>query len=140
MSAAGLSRDPRRWPWHAGEDLATAERFVGHSAATPRHACTFAQQAAEKALGAALVYSSIDVPVSQDLNALLSLIPADWRVRTEHPDLDTLSGWSVDAQRREGWTDSANAQAQQAIWTARAVLESVLRDLRDHDIDVAPYR
>lgn len=140
MRVAELSTDPSRWLRYAREDLATAQRLVGHPAATPRHVCTFAQQAAEKALGAVLIFLGMQIPLFRDLNTLRDAVPADWRLRAEHADLTNLSRWSIEAQDERGWTDPTHADAQDAIRQARAVWQSVLRDLDQHGLDVAEYR
>ena len=43
----------------------------------PRHVCWLAQQAAEKAIKAVLVFLQIDFPRSHDLDALRNLAPDD---------------------------------------------------------------
>jgi HEPN domain-containing protein len=140
VTVTGLSTDPRRWLRHALEDLAVAERLLGHSEATPRHVCMSAQQAAEKALGAILVFLGMNVPLSQRLETVRDAIPADWRLRAEPPDLANLSRWSAEEQDARSWIDPTDADAQHAIRQARAVWESVLRDLEQHGFDVAEYR
>lgn len=44
-----------RWLRFSGEDLDIAERLLNSSPPAPRHVCSLAQQAAEKALKGALV-------------------------------------------------------------------------------------
>jgi HEPN domain-containing protein len=140
VSIAGLSTEPGRWLRYAREDLAMAERLVGDPAGTPRHVCMFAQQAAEKALGATLVFLSIDIPLFRHLETSLERLPADWQLRAEHPDLATLSRWSVEAQDAPDWTAPTDADAQHAVAQARAVWESVLSDLERHGFDVTDFR
>jgi HEPN domain-containing protein len=97
VTASQLSTDPHCWLRQAHEDLAAAELLANDPAATPRHSCTFAYQAAEKALGATLVFLSIDVPLFRDLNALLELVPVDWQLRSKNADVAELSQWSIEA-------------------------------------------
>ncbi|MDR7489356.1 MAG: HEPN domain-containing protein [Armatimonadota bacterium] len=70
----------------------TQGRFV------PRHVCWLAQQAAEKALKAALILEGVDFPFRHDLDALRNLLPEGWSVKDEHPDLTELTEWAVEAR------------------------------------------
>ena len=58
----------RRWLRYATEDLVEAEAMVRRPQYVPRHACFFAQQAAEKALKAVLVFLQIDIPRLHNLS------------------------------------------------------------------------
>ncbi|MGH2353766.1 MAG: HEPN domain-containing protein [Chloroflexota bacterium] len=55
------------WLRYAREDLVAAQLLVTLSQATPREACWLAQQAAEKALKAGLVFLQTDFPKSHNL-------------------------------------------------------------------------
>ena len=57
-----------------------------------------AQQAAERALKAALAPEGSDFPFTHDLNALRNLLPASWTVRAEHVDMAELTDWAVQAR------------------------------------------
>lgn len=52
----------------------------------PRHVCWLAQQAAEKALKAALVLEDIAFPFTHDLDALRNRLPGSWPDHTTHSD------------------------------------------------------
>jgi HEPN domain-containing protein len=67
-----------RWLRYAEEDLVTAETLLGQPHVVPRQACWLAQQSAEKALKAVLVFLQIDFPRSHDLDALRNLIPKQY--------------------------------------------------------------
>ena len=54
---------------------------------SPRYACWQFQQAAEKALKAALVLDGIAFSYTRDLNGLCALVPDSWFVDEERPDL-----------------------------------------------------
>jgi len=56
MSEAERIAEVQRWLRYAKEDLVAAEAVVGQQQMVPRHACWLAQQAAEKALKAILVF------------------------------------------------------------------------------------
>ncbi len=80
-----------RWLQYARQDLETADKMVKEGEFAYRHACFWAQQAAEKALKAIFVYLQIDYPWRHDLDALRTLLPDDWPVKREHSDLARLT-------------------------------------------------
>jgi HEPN domain-containing protein len=67
----------------AEEDLRTAESLLDDEELVPRHACWLAQQAAEKALKAGLVFHQIAHPFRHDLDALRNLLPEGWETKQE---------------------------------------------------------
>jgi HEPN domain-containing protein len=81
MSEAERLRETRRWLRYARQDLVAAEAMLGRSDMWPRHACWLAQQAAEKAIKAVLVFLQIDFPRSHDLDALRNLVPDGWQLK-----------------------------------------------------------
>ena len=127
--------ETRTWLDHARLDLRAADGAIGNPAMAPYHACFLAQQAAEKALKAVLVFLQIEYPYTHDLDALRRLVPRGWRLRQEHPALGDLTRWAVAGRypsRRAGPTE---ADAESAVRQARAVVESVERDLRQHGFE-----
>lgn len=129
MSEAESSTEAHRWLRYALEDLRAAEVMIGQSHIAPRHVCWLAQQAAEKAIKAALIYLQIDFPRSHDLDALRNLLPDSWRVKEECPDLAVLTEWSVEARYPGDAPDAIESDARQAVQESRAVIESISRDL-----------
>ena len=124
-----------RWLLHAREDLVAAEALAGTAQAVPRHACWLAQQAAEKALKAVLVFLQQDYPLRHDLDAIRNLIPEGWRIKEEYPDLAELTAWAIEARYPGAWPDPVSSDAAKAAEQARSVLESVLRDLEQHGFE-----
>ena len=59
---------------------AGAETLLEQRVVVPRHICWLAQQSAEKALKAILVFLALDFPRRHDLDALRNLVPDDWQV------------------------------------------------------------
>ena len=98
----------------------------------PRHACWLAQQAAEKALKAILVFASIEPPRSHDLDLLRNLAPAGWQLKTSLSDLAELSQWAVEARYPRDWTEVALPHAAQAVNQARQVIAAVVDRLVRH--------
>jgi HEPN domain-containing protein len=129
MSNLELLEDVRRWPRFAREDLEGAESLLSEEEFVPRHVCWLAQQAAEKALKAALVSEGTDFPFRHDLDALRNLLPDGWAVKTAHPDLAELTEWAVEARYPGDWPDATIDDARRAAGQARAVYECVVADL-----------
>jgi HEPN domain-containing protein len=106
MSAPEQAAEAQRWLRYAREDLAAVERWLADPRGLPRHICWLAQQAAEKALKAALVLEGVDFPWRHDLDALCNLLPAGWAVRVEQPDLAELTEWAVEARYPGDWPEA----------------------------------
>ena len=129
MSAADPLEEARRWLRFAHEDLRTAEALLQQSDSIPRHVCWLAQQAAEKALKAVLVFLQIDFPKTHDLDALRNLIPDGWQLKPDHPDLASLTEWAVEARYPGDWPEAVEGDARLAVEKARTVSASVEEDL-----------
>ena len=136
MSEAEQNAEVQRWLSYAQEDLVAAELLVGQRAIASRHVCWLAQQAAEKALKAVLIFLQIDFPRRHDLDALRNLIPAGWQLKEEHPDLADLTEWAVEARYPGDWADATEEDARSAAQQARAVWQSVRRDLTSHGFTI----
>lgn len=87
-----------RWLRFADEDLGEAQQLIRLPRYVPRHACFLAQQAAEKALKAVLIFLGLDVPHLHNLNALRNFVPNSWPLTQEHPDLTDLTEWAIEAR------------------------------------------
>lgn len=136
MNGPKWTEEALRWLKFALEDLRQAEILVKSQEALPRHACWFAQQAAEKALKAALVLEGISFPFRHNLNALRDLLPAGWRVKDQYPDLSQLTVWAVEARYPGDWPEATREDAGRAVLEARGVLESVVEDFRGRGVEV----
>jgi HEPN domain-containing protein len=79
-----------------------------------------------------LIFLQIDFPRRHDLDALRNLIPAGWQLKEEHPDLADLTEWAVEARYPGDWADATEEDARSAAQQARAVWQSVCRDLTSH--------
>jgi HEPN domain-containing protein len=113
--------ETQRWLRYAREDLEAAEALVEQQTVVPRHICWLAQQAAEKALKAVLVFLGVEFPWRHDLDALRNLIPTDWEVKEKHPDLAELTQWAVEARYPGDWSDATEADARSAVAQAQSV-------------------
>lgn len=135
MSETERSEEARRWLRFVREDLAAAEVALGTEGVAPRHACFHAQQAAEQALKAVLVFLEIEFPYRHDLDILRDLVPAGWPVKEDHPDLAWLSERAVRGRYVGPWPEATEENAQAAVQQARAVLASVSADLAQHGLE-----
>ena len=125
MQTADRLADTARWLRYAEEDLTTAETFLGHPHVPPRQVCWHAQQAAEKALKAALIFLQIDFHRTHNLNDLRDMVPESWQLKTASPDLSNLTRWAVEARYPENMQEATEADASKAVEQACAVWTSV---------------
>ncbi len=140
MSEVDHGAEARRWLRYAADDLRTAEFLLQQPDFIPRHPCWLAQQAAEKALKALLIFLQIEYPLSHDLDQIRLLIPEGWRVRYDPPDLSFLTEWAVEARYPGDWPDATEMDAQEATDQARTVLEYVRGDLARHGLERGDVR
>ena len=134
MSNPERIAEVRRWLRFAREDLTAAEALLRDEGVVPRHVCWLAQQAAEKALKAALVAVDVEFPFRHDLDALRNLLPPGWRIKSEHPDLAELTEWAVEARYPGDWPDATREAAQRAACQSRAVCECIVAELEERGV------
>ena len=130
MSESEAAAEARRWLRYAREDLAVGRRLLADVPSPPRYACFLFQQAAEKALKAALVLEGIHFPFTHDLDALFNLCPESWPVRAAHADLSELTEWGVETRYPGTWSEPIADDADRAESDARAVYDSVEGEFR----------
>ncbi|MCY3857500.1 MAG: HEPN domain-containing protein [Gammaproteobacteria bacterium] len=126
-----IVQEAQRWLRFAAEDLDAARRLLADRSSAPRHVCWHSQQAAERALKAALVLEGIDFPFTHDLNALRNLLPDSWPVRE---DLAELTGWAVQARYPGQWPEPSAADAVRAESEARAVHNVIEAEFRSRGL------
>lgn len=119
-----------RWLQFSSEDLEVAQQLIMKAPPAPRHACWLSQQAAEKALKAALVSEGKGVPRTHDLDALRNKLPEGWAVRDTHDDLTELTEWAIDSRYPGDWPEPTYADAVRAESEARSVHDSVDAEFR----------
>ena len=119
-----------RWLRFASGDLDVALHLISGTLTAPRHACWLCQQAAEKALKAALVSENIRFPFTHDLHILRDLLPEGWAVRDTRKDMSTLIEWAVDARYPGESPEPTDEDAIEAESEARSILDSVEADLK----------
>src|SRR3954451_11295900 len=129
-----------RWLRFVLDDLKAAEHTATVGDLAPHIGCFHAQQAAEKAIKAILVFLGMSVPHQHDLDGLRNLIPAGWDVTTSHPRLGLLTQWATVGRYPVNWPEATDQDARDAARQARAVWETVLDDLDRHGLDVSAFR
>lgn len=124
----GNRQEALRWLRFADEDLAAAKSLASDASVPARQACYFAQQAAEKAIKAALVLMDIDPPRTHSLDALRDTLPGGWGIQTAFTDLAWLSEWNASGRYPGDWPEARNEDAERAIAEAGAVISSIRGD------------
>jgi len=129
MTAKSNAEDGRAWLAYAEQDLAGARALLASPQMVPRHVCWLAQQAAEKAIKAALIFWRIDFPKTHDLDRLHDLMPDTSRTRAEFTDLAALTQYAVAARYPGDAPIIPPPRAAEAVSVAERLLASVRGDL-----------
>jgi HEPN domain-containing protein len=126
-----LLEEVGHWLRYACEDLRTAELIVGQGG-VPRTACFHAQQAAEKAIKASLLFLQTGFPKTHDLELLANRLPEGWRLAEDPSTLSDLSDWAVEPRYPGYLREATEDDTEAAIKQAREVLQTTLEDLKSH--------
>jgi HEPN domain-containing protein len=128
----------RDWLQLAYDDL-TASMKLGGSKGVPQASAYLAQQAAEKALKAAILQvTGQEPPRTHDLDALRNRLPADWDVKHRHRDLSVLTYYGTAGRYPDDSQPlTTGHQAAGARRTANSVYRSVRKDLAARGVNVA---
>ena len=124
-----LRREVERWLRFAEEDLQEAERLTEQPGTVPRHPAWLAQQAAEKALKAVLVFEQIAFPYTHNLTTLSNLIPDEWSVAQAEADLERLSEYAVESRYPGDLPEITSTEAEEATADARRLFDATERDV-----------
>ena len=100
----------------------------------PRIVAFNAQQAAEKALKAALILAGIDPPRTHDLDDLRNRLPTDWRLRRQHPDLARLGDFAVDSRYPDDFAPVTPLQSATAVRQAMAIVRHVREEFEERGV------
>ena len=117
-----------RWLRFATEDLSTAE-LIFEQDRPFRQACFHAQQAAEKAIKAALIFLQVEFSYRHDLDYLRTLLPDGWLLKDNPPDLAEMTAWAIRDRYPGDLREAAREDATATIEQAREVLETAREDL-----------
>lgn len=119
------------------EDLGTAERLCASEIEPPRQACFFAQQAAEKALKAALELEHNDYPRIHQLHELLTLLSPSWPLRELELNLKRLSQLAIDARYPDLDKLPTRDAAVEAVDDARLVVDAVVAEFQRRGLELS---
>lgn len=129
MSAA----EARAWLRYAREDLEMAE--LAQDSGRPARQVRFnAQQAAEKALKAAIIASGGSLERTHSLVALAERLPRSWHASQVDADLADLSRAAVEERYPDVGDSLSAAKAESGLDVARAVVAAVEADLQREGI------
>ena len=64
------------------------------------------------------------------------MVPDDWQLKVDHPDLASLTEWAVEARYPGDWPEAVETDARSAAKQARSVWESMYHDLVGHGISI----
>lgn len=118
-----------RWLEFADGDLRSAQAHLEHSDLPPRVACFLSQQAAEKAIKAALVWLEADFPKSHDIEELVAMLPSGWKIKSHILSLAWLSEWAVEGRYPGDLPDATQDDAKNSVELADFALRSIIIDL-----------
>jgi len=138
MSRKDRISEGQLWLRYATEDLAGAVRGLTQEGCPPRHVCSYAQQAAEKALKAALILEDRDFPFSHDLVGLIELLPETWPLRRARTELAKLARWAVESRYPGDWREATEMDAKQAVALAREIHDAVKAEFGSRLGDAEP--
>ena len=133
-----IRRHAREWLRHADEDLRLARHAFKLKSAVPYKLIGYhAQQCAEKALKAYLVFKKIDFPYTHNISLLLEMIPlpADWS--KDLRDAAILSAYAITA-RYPGKDKVTKAEAVRAVSLADSVRKNVIKALAQEGLKISP--
>jgi len=114
MTSAAREQKARDWLRTAAKDLKAAQNMLAAGDQfEPYHVCFWAQQAAEKAFKAALIFSARPLDPTHDLNDLADLLPDDWQARRVVGRLRQLTEYAVETRYPDarGVVDTRRRQA-----------------------------
>jgi HEPN domain-containing protein len=117
------AEEARRWLRWAREDLILAEHIAKDPEVVRRGVCTWAHQAAEKALKALLVARSMDPPKVHDLVRLSRLLDDEDQVPFGDLDLTELTRWAIEGRYPGDVQEATATDAKVALDTARATVD-----------------
>lgn len=115
------------WLSFAVGDLQAARSHRGRHV-RPRIVAFEAQQAAEKALKAALILDGIEPRRTHDLDDLRDRLPDAWRIKRHLPDLARLSDYAAESRYPDNIAPVTAIQSATAVRQAVAVVRWIRED------------
>ncbi len=121
MPYDGSPGSPEDWLRRSRSDLAIA-RMPPPVGVLPEDLCFHAQQAAEKALKAVLIASSIPFPRTHNITRLLELIPEDRGIPKLVRDAVVLTDYAVASRYPAAYEPVDDEELEEALALAEAVV------------------
>ena len=125
------ANEAKRWINYSKKDLSAASVLLDSGEFFPRQICFLAQQAAEKAIKAVLVFEEVDFPKNHDLDRLRDLIPDGWKVKKTFPDLAALTIWAVESRYPGDVPDVVEAEARETFSLAQNVYQTIADEMNE---------
>jgi HEPN domain-containing protein len=119
--------DAVMWLAYALGDMEAARSQPGRRV-RPRIVANLAQQAAEKAIKAALVLDGADPPRGHDLDDLRNRLGSRWRVKRRFPDLARLSRYASESRYPDDIEPVTPIQSATAVRRAAAIVRLIRED------------
>jgi HEPN domain-containing protein len=121
--------ETQHWLAYAQRDLNAAQTLLTQGDTFTQQVCFLAQQGAEKALKAGLIFEQIEFPFRHDLDMLRNLLPGNWNCHQVCPSLKELTFWAIEGRYPTSTAEPTHRVAQAALDLAGQVLTSVQGDL-----------
>lgn len=125
-----------RWLGFALGDLEAARSRRGRPV-RPRIVAFQAQQAAEKAVKAALILDGIEPRRTHDLDDLRERLPSGWQLKLRMPDLGRLSDYAAESRYPDDMTPVTAIQSATAVRQAIAVVRLIREDFERRGVDTS---
>jgi len=103
--------EAQRWMRYAREELALAKVLASDADSPARLVCWHSQQAAEKALKAALIINGIGFPRTHNLVALRALLPSALAEKIDIAELAELTQWGTESRYPGDWDEPSDEEA-----------------------------
>ena len=130
MQDEAKSYNTARWLAYALEDLAAAQAGLTNKEMVSRHICSFAQQAAEKAMKSGFIWMEIDVIRTHDIFFIQQKLPTTWQIHLiPEQELASLTSWAVGSRYPGEEQDPSEEDAKTAVSIAQDVCRAMLADL-----------
>jgi HEPN domain-containing protein len=125
----------QRWMRYALEELTLAKALASDVDSPARLVCWHSQQAAEKALKAALIINGIGFPRTHNLVALRALMPSALVEQMDIVELAELTQWGTESRYPGDWDEPSDEEATEVLDVAAGVVALV-----DALVSAAPSR
>ena len=117
--------EAQRWMRYAREELTLARALASDGDSPARLVCWHSQQAAEKALKAALIITGIGFPRTHNLVALRALLPLPLAQKMDIAELAELTQWGTESRYPGDWDEPSDGDAAEVLDVADGVVALV---------------